>query len=474
MNDFFRSPKKPGFAALALVAMLVIAGCASLEPELPVANASLPAEWPQSAEAGTASVSDIGWREFFTDPKLEALVARALENNRDLRVAVLNIERARALYRIQDAGRTPSAGLSASASHSGGSLSTGDVYSVALGVTAFELDLFGRVNNLSETALQQYFAQEQGRRSAQLSLIAEVANVYLTLAADQELQRVAQATLANRQAALDLIQKRHALGAVSGLELSQARSAVESARADVPRYAGLIATGLNALTLLVGTPVEAALQPSRAQGDRPFDLAATGLAPLPAQLPSQVLLKRPDVVQAEHLLRAANANIGAARAAFFPSISLTGSVGLASAELSGLFGSGSGRWSFMPQLNLPIFQGDRLQANLGVATADRDIALARYERSLQNGFREVADGLALTRTLAERRQAQQDLLEVAQRTHALSQARHDAGRDSFLVLLDSQRTLYAAQQALIGAQLAEQANRVTLYKVLGGGWRERS
>ena len=467
---------KPMYNAVALAVALALSGCAMLEPTLPKAAPDVvPAEWPlpantpdaQAAGAEGKAVADIGWRDFFTDPKLEQLVALALDNNRDLRVAALNVERARAQYRIQRADRFPSVGINAIGERSGGSsVPTTEIYSAGLGVAAFEVDLFGRVRNLSESALQQFFAQEQARRSVQLSLISEIAGAYLTLAADIESQRVAQATLEAQQASYDLVQKRYELGAVSALDLSQARTTVESARADVARYAGFVATGANALNLLVGAQVGQDLLP---QG---FDLQVSGLAPLPAQLPSQVLLRRPDVLQAEHLLRSANANIGAARAAFFPSISLTGSIGSASPELSGLFESGTRVWNFLPQINVPIFQGGRLRANLGMATADRDIALARYEKSIQAGFREVADALALSRTLSERRQAQEDLVKAAERAHMLSKERYDRGRDSFLVLLDAQRTLYAAQQGLIGAQLAEQANRVTLYRVLGGGWQE--
>ena len=467
---------KPMYNALALAVALALSGCAMLEPTLPKAAPDVvPAEWPlpadtpaaQAAGADGKAVAEIGWRDFFTDPKLEQLVALALENNRDLRVAALNVERARAQYRIQRADRFPSVGINAFGERSGGSSApTTEIYSAGLGVAAFEVDLFGRVRNLSESALQQFFAQEQARRTVQLSLISEIAGAYLTLAADIESQRVAQATLETQQASYDLVVKRHELGAVSALDLSQARTTVESARADVARYAGFVATDVNALNLLVGAQVGQDLLP---QG---FDLQVSGLAPLPAQLPSQVLLRRPDVLQAEHLLRSANANIGAARAAFFPSISLTGSIGSASPELSGLFESGTRVWNFLPQINVPIFQGGRLRANLGVATADRDIALARYEKSIQAGFREVADALALSRTLSDRRQAQEELVKAAERAHMLSKERYDRGRDSFLVLLDAQRTLYAAQQGLIGAQLAEQANRVTLYRVLGGGWQE--
>jgi multidrug efflux system outer membrane protein len=477
---------KPVLTALALAVTLLANGCALLEPVLPQASPAIPAEWPlppttaanaPAADTPVASpanppaetanaVADIGWRDFFIDPKLEELIARALDNNRDLRVAVLNVERTRAQYNVQRADRFPSLGASVGLERTGGNVvNAGDVYSAAVDA-AFELDLFGRVRSLSNAALQRYFAQEEARRSAQLALIAEIANVYLSLAADQASQQVAQATLDNQQEAYALVVKRYEAGAVSALDLAQAQTTVETARADVARYAGLVATDINLLRLLVGAPVEQALLP---QG---FDPAVSGLAPLPAQLPSQVLLRRPDVLQAEHLLRGANANIGAARAAFFPSISLTGSLGTASNELSGLFDSGTRIWSFVPQINLPIFQGGRLRASLGIATADRDIALAQYEKSIQSGFREVADALALTRTLADRRAAQQALLDATSKAHELSTARYARGRDSFLNLLDAQRSLYAAQQGLVSAQLAEQVNRITLYKVLGGGWEE--
>lgn len=470
---------KPLLTTLALAAMLAVTGCASLEPTLPAADAAIPGTWPlppvtgmaapdaTPAAAGQAAV-DIGWRDFFADPKLAELIARALDNNRDLRVAVLNVERARAQYRIQRADQLPSVGANATLTRSGDGPQAAPTYSAGIGIAAFELDLFGRVRNLSQAALQQYFAQEEARRSAQLTLVAEIANTYLTLSADQELQRVARAALTNRQEALTLTEKRYELGAVSELDLSQARTAIETARTDVSRYAGQVAQDINALTLLVGAPLEASLLPDR------LDLETQGLSALPAGLPAEVLLRRPDVLQAEHQLRAANANIGAARAAFFPSISLTGSIGSASNELSNLFASGTRVWSFIPQVNLPIFQGGRLRANLGLSTADRDIALALYEKSIQAGFREVADALALTRTLAEQKASQQALVAAATRADELSRARYETGRDSYLILLDSQRTLYAAQQSLVATQLAEQANRVTLYKVLGGGWKERS
>jgi len=459
----------------AFAAALAASGCAMLEPALPEANPGIPAQWagstapPAVGAMPVAGVADVGWRDFFTDPKLAQLIAKALETNRDLRVAVLNVERARALYRIQRADRVPSVGVAGALVRTGGDhRDVSDAYSVNLGITEFEIDLFGRVRNLSQAALEQYFGQEEARRGAQLSLVAEVANAYLALAADREQLRVAQATLANQEAAFGLTQKRHELGAVSGLELNQARTTVETARADAARFGGLAANDANALALLVGAPVDESLLPAG------FATPVSVLEAVPAGLASEVLLRRPDVLRAEHALRAANANIGAARAAFFPSIKLTGAVGTASDELSGLFRGGSFAWSVMPSIQVPIFQGGRLAANLDAATADRDIALAQYEKAIQAGFREVADALVLSRALAEQRRAQESLVEAAANADRLSRSRYEAGRDSYLVLLDAQRTLYAAQQGLVATRRAEQANRVTLYKALGGGWKERS
>lgn len=465
--------------SMTLVALAAVAlcgsGCATLDPPLPQAAPAVPSAWPAAAslQQGSAdapqAVHDIGWRDFFTDPKLVAILSGALENNRDLRIAALNIDRTRAQYRIEQSQRWPAVGVSASGQRSGGSAAgeNRSVYQVAAGLSAFELDLFGRLHSLSAAAFQQVLAQEQARRAIQQSLVAEIANTYILLAADLESQQVAQRTFEAQQSSYDLVVKRYELGAVSAVDVSQARTTVETARADVARFAGLVAQDTHALDLLAGAPVARTLLP------RAFDIAVSGIAPLPADLPSRVLLRRPDIAQAEYQLRSANANIGAARAAFFPSVSLTGSIGSTSSELPDLFGSGTRSWSFIPQLNVPIFQGGRLRAGLAAATADRDIALAQYEQAIQAGFRDVADALVLTRTLADRRQAQLALLEAAQQTFDLSQARYDSGRDSSLNVLDAQRSLYTAQQGAIAAQLAEQGNRLTLYRVLGGGWEER-
>lgn len=461
--------------ALALAGALAASGCATLVPAAPQAQAGIPAEWPlpaTTAEAEattdgrtpTVAVADVGWRDFFADPRLEGVVALALDNNRDLRVAILNVERARAQYRIRRADRLPSIGAEASMERVGGDVPVSEEHTAGVGLAAFELDLFGRVRNLGESALQHYLATEEAQRSAQLSLVAEVASAWLAVAADQEQLRLSQAALETYRKTLELTTRRKELGAASALELEQVRVQVAGAQADVERLAAQVRQDRNALELLVGARVDAALLPDASVGP------VTGLAAVPAGLDAEVLLRRPDVMAAEHRLLAANANIGAARAAFFPSITLTGSVGSISDEFSGLFESGTKVWSFIPRINLPIFQGGRLKAALGTATADRDIALAQYEQAIQSGFREVADALVLSASLAAQVAARQELVDAATRAESLATARYEGGVDSHLVQLDAQRTLYSAQQALVATRLAEQANRVSLYRVLGGGW----
>ncbi len=478
-------------AALSLA--LSLGACASLAPPLPEPEAELPAAWPLPATtlearavapsadgAAQGAAADIGWRDFFVDPELQLLIARALEANHDLRIAALNVERARALYRVQRADRLPTLGVSGVAVRGGGPGNTmPDAYTVSLGISDFELDFFGRVRDLSRSALQQYLAQAETRQTVQLILIAEVANAYLQLAGDRTLLNVAQATLVNQEAEFALTDRKHALGAVSGLDLEQARTTVESARADAARFAGQVAQDVHALNLLTATPGGVPLASENVDTGENFDVgenfdisAIFGIPALPAGLPSEVLLRRPDMIAAEHRLRAANANIGAARAAFFPSIRLTVSAGTASDALTRLGRSGTGFWALQPSINLPIFDNGRLQSNLEVARADQEIALAQYEQAIQSGFREVADALSLSRTLAQQRAAQQALVEAATRANALSLARYKAGRDNYQVQLITQRTLFVARQALVSTQLAEQINRVTLYKVLGGGWLE--
>jgi NodT family efflux transporter outer membrane factor (OMF) lipoprotein len=339
------------------------------------------------------------------------------------------------------------------------------VYQAGLSVTAFELDLFGRVRNLSDAALAQYLATEEARKSAQISLISSVASVYLQLLADEELLAITQQTLGTRQESLRLTQLRFDNGVSSRFELQQARSLVETALATLAAQQRQRAQNLNHLTLLVGTPVP----PGAAAG---ATLATTELPDLPAGLPSDLLANRPDIRAAEQQLIAANANIGAARANFFPRITLTGSVGSASSELSGLFKSGSFGWTFAPQAVLPIFDYGRNTAVLGSARAGRDIAVAQYERSIQTAFREVADALAGQSTFSEQLRAQRAVAEAEADRYNLADLRYKNGAASYLELLDAQRALFQAQQAAVQANLQRLQNQVTLYSVLGGGWTE--
>jgi multidrug efflux system outer membrane protein len=467
---------------LTLALSAALCGC-SLMPAYQRPASPVPAAYPlarrgdTAADAATAAplAADIGWREFFADARLQQLIALALDNNRDLRVAVLNIAQSRAQYRIQDAASLPTvnASGSGSASRSPADLSTtgqagiSRQYSATLGFSAFELDLFGRVRSLNAQALQQFLATEEARRSTHISLVAEVAEDYLTLAADQERLKLAQRTLQSQSDSYALTRRKAELGVASDLTLRQAQTTVESARVDVASYTSQIAQDRNALTLLVGATLPDALLPTGLDDA----LAALGSrSDLPAGLPSTLLQRRPDVLQAEHQLEAANANIGAARAAFYPRISLTANAGTASSALSGLFKGGSGSWTFAPQIDLPIFDGGSNRANLDLALIDRDIYVARYEKAIQTAFREVSDGLAVRGTVQSRLDAQTALVQASEESYRLSEARFQRGADSYLQLLDSQRSLYAAQQNLIGTQLTRVGNLVTLYKVLGGGW----
>ncbi|WP_164136571.1 multidrug efflux RND transporter outer membrane subunit SmeF [Stenotrophomonas maltophilia] len=447
-------PMKSASLFLSIAAALTLAGCSTLAPKNTAVAPAIPAQWPAEATQGqVADVAAVGWRDFFTDARLQQVIDQSLQNNRDLRVAVLNVERARGQYRVQRADRVPGVAVTGQMDRRGTDAGVTEQFTAGVGVAEFELDLFGRVRNLSEAALQQYFAVAANRRNAQLSLVAETATAWLTYGADAQRLKIADATLKTYEDSLRLAEARHERGGSSALELTQTRTLVETARTDAARLRGQL---------------DPALLPDSIE---PQLLA---LAPPPAGLPSDVLLQRPDIMAAEHQLLAANANIGAARAAFFPSISLTGSIGSGSNELSNLFDSGTRVWSFLPKITLPIFQGGKLRANLAIANADRDIALAQYEKSIQVGFRETADALALNVSLDEQVSSQQRLVEAAEQANRLSQARYDAGLDSFVTLLDARRTAYNAQQTQLQAQLAQQANRITLYKVLGGGWHERS
>lgn len=461
---------------LALAALL--SGC-SLMPTYQQPAAPVPAAFAGDTGGSTSSaVADLGWRDVFTDPALRRVIELSLANNRDLRVAVLNIEKARAQYGVQNAALFPTVNASGSGSgsrtpadlSSTGQAAVSHQYSATLGFSAYELDLFGRVRSLNAQALEQFLATADARRSSQISLIAEVATSYLTLAADQDRLKLARDTLASQNDSYRLNQRSYELGVASALTLRQAQTSVDSARVDVERYTAQVAQDRNALVLLVGADVPAELLPQTLPDGT--SAASSPLASIAPGLPSDLLQRRPDILQAERTLKAANANIGAARAAFYPSISLTASAGSSSSSLSGLFKGGSGSWSFVPQISLPIFDAGANQANLDIATVSRDINVAQYEKAIQTAFQEVSDALAQRSTLGRQLEAQQSLVDATSDSLQLSDARFKRGVDSYLGVLDAQRSLYTAQQNLIGTQLSRLTNLVTFYKVLGGGWVE--
>lgn len=466
--------------ATALILTTLLGGCSFvpeyLRPNLPTA-ASWPtgdAYRPDTAESSAAAKPAIetGWREFFKSATLQNLIEASLENNRDLRVAALNVEAARAAYRVQRADLVPSVSAGGAMSRQGtpenasssGRDSVSSQYSANVATTAFELDVFGRIRSLNEQALQQYLATDEARKAVQIALVAEVANAYLTLLADAKLLRLTEETLTAQQESFELIQRSFDAGIGSQLDVSQARTSVETARTNLAQYKRLVAQDKNALVLLVGSADIDIGSASETLDD------ALILENLPVGVPSDVLLARPDIAQAEYALKAANANIGAARAAFFPRISLTGSLGLASESLSDLFKSGSAlAWSFAPQVTLPIFEGGRNAANLELAKAQEKIAAAQYEKAIQTAFREVADELAARGTYGDQLQAQTALVAATQNAYDLSNLRYKQGVDSYLNVLDAQRSLYTAQQGEIQVQQQRLSNLVNLYKVLGGG-----
>jgi multidrug efflux system outer membrane protein len=459
-----------------LVGIVLLLGGCTLAPKYTQPKAPIPAEWPQGmaykstqAAPGAPTAPELSRQEFFADEQLQKIIETALNNNRDLRLAALNVERARALYGIQRAELFPAVNAVGSGSKqrvpadlsTTGESMTMELYSVNLGITSWEIDFFGRIRSLKDRALEEYLATEQARRSAQITLVGEVARVYLTLAADRGNLKLTRATLEAQQADYNLIKRRYEVGLATELDLRQAQTRVDAARRDVPRFTQLTAQDQNALNLLAGSPVPEDLLPVDLSSVTPPREISPGLS-------SEALLNRPDIVAAEHRLKGAYAFIGAARAAFFPRISLTTSVGTASAELSGLFKSGSGAWNFAPQIILPIFDA-RTWAALRVTKADREIILTQYERAIQTAFREVADSLAVQGTINQQVSAQQSLVNAVAETYRLSNIRYTNGIDSYLGVLDAQRSLYAQQQVLIALRLVSLANQVRLYAVLGGG-----
>lgn len=450
---------------LTAVAAALLAGC-SMIPNYERPAAPVPGAFPYpSAQEGVAP-AQLPWDRFFPDPHLRALIATALANNRDLRIAVLNIQQARAQYDIRNADRYPTVGASAGVSRAPNAFGKeATVYTVGLGISSWEIDFFGRIASLSQAALAQYLATEEGRKAAQITLVASVANTWLSLAADEELLKITRETLATREESLRLTRLRFENGAASEIDFRLAQSLAETARATLAQFQRQRATDLNALALLVGEGVA----PGYEVG---VTTEGVHLPDVPAGVPSEVLVQRPDVRQAEDQLVSANANIGAARAAFFPRISLTASGGSASTELSGLFKGGSFVYTVAPSLFQTVFDAGRNRANLASAQVARDIAVAQYERAIQQAFRDVSDALAGRATYTDQVDAQTRVVEAESVRYRLAKLRYDNGVASYLDLLDAQRSLFTAQQALVQARLARLQNQVSLYRSLGGGWTE--
>ncbi|WP_305073674.1 efflux transporter outer membrane subunit [Propionivibrio sp.] len=455
---------RPHVIALSLC-LALLGGCANLAPDYLRPELPVPAAVNGDSVA-TQAIEGLDWQRVITNERLKKVVALALENNRDLRIAALNIEKARAQYQIEGAALLPSVSASAGGSSSRYEGAISRKYSVGLGVTSYELDFFGRLTNLKDAALQDFLATEATQRSVRTSLIAEVTNAWLTLAADLDLLKLAQETYESRSKTLELTRKQQELGGSSRLTVVQAQATTEAARGDVANYQGLVEQAGNALNLLVGTTVPKDLLPAPDSG---VGASALALLEVPGGVSSEVLLRRPDIVSAEHTLIGSNADIGAARAAFFPSITLTGSVGSSSSSLNSLFDAATRAWTFVPTLTLPIFNAGKLSAALSVAETTRDIQVATYEKAVQTAFREVSDALSVRGTLAERMAAQKAEVDAYASSLKLSTERYRSGADSYLNVLDSQRSLYTAQKSLIALQLTEQSNRMTLFKVLGGG-----
>lgn len=465
--------RSPSLFLPALIAIL-LAGC-TLAPKYSRPDAPVPSTWPsgeaytETRAAESVPAPELAWEEFFTDPRLREIIGITLGNNRDLRLASLNVERARAYYNIQRAELLPTVNATGVGSKERvpadlsvfGQSGYSEQYLVNLGISSWEIDFFGRIRSLKDRALEEYFATEQARRSAQILLVAEVANAWFTLAADRENARLARSTLDTQEASYTVIRKRYEVGMASTLDLRRAQSQVETARGDVAAAVQLVAQDENILNLLAGSPLPSALLPTDLESVDPPGEISSGL-------PSEVLLRRPDVLAAEHELKGAYANIGAARAAFFPRISLTATFGTASAELSGLFKDGSSVWRFSPQITLPIFDA-RTWSAYRVTKVEREMYLARYEKAIQAAFREVADSLAAKGTVDRRLAAQQSLTEALAEAYRLADARYTKGIDGYLSVLDAQRSLYGAEQGLIALRLARITNLVTLYRVLGGG-----
>ena len=455
------------------VAALMLSAC-NMAPDME--QRELPVAQNYVTQGTAGDINALNWQSFFSNAQLQQLIALTLENNKDIKTAALNVQQVRAMYQIEDSALYPSIDLNASGTRqrlpadlSGtGQATISENYSATVGLTAYEIDLWGKVRNQSEQALQNLYSAEYSLTSVRISLISELVNAWLNYATDKELLALANETLKSQQESLELTRKTFALGAASQLTLSQLESTVATAKVDIANYQRLLKRDKNALDFLVGKTVTADLLPSQNIDD------VLSLPDVPVGLPSELLTQRPDIKAAEHDLLAANANIGVAKAAFYPSISLTANAGTASADLSNLFDSGSGTWSFVPSVNLPIFNMGRNQANLDVAKAQQEMAITSYEQTIQQAFKEVSDALADREGYMHQLDALNDLYQSNELSFTLSDARFQKGADSYLQVLDAQRNWYSAGQQLILGKQAYLASQINLYKALGGGWNAQN
>lgn len=453
---------------IALLALVWFSGCTMI-PDYQRPGAPVPENLASSEIGSGLAAAELPWREFIQDAELRQLIELSLENNRDLRLAALQVEQVRVLYKIQREELYPSLYGGGGASRSSTSrdlLTPGqpritEVYQANLSLLSWEIDFFGRLRSLSEKALQEYFATDQARRGAQILLVSSVANGYLAVAAERESLQLAEDTFKTQQEAYELVQRQYSGGLIAELDLRRAQIPREVARGDIARCRQRVAAAENALQLLVGSSLPAELLPASLADVAMPATFASGLS-------SQVLLQRPDILAAEHQLRAAYANIGAARAAFFPNIALIGSLGTAGTELQRLFERGTSAWNFGPQLSVPIFDA-RVWSAYRVSKVQREIALTQYENAIQNAFRETADALALCKNISDQLDAQKDLVEATEKTYSLARIRYEEGTDNYLSVLDAQRSMFSAQQELISLKLAEHSSRLQLYAALGGG-----
>lgn len=464
---------KSMFKVLSLAAALSLAGCVNLAPQTMPPEVQIAQSWPEG-DAYKASEMKRGalpsWDEFFKDSRLRQVIEKGLTNNKDLRIAALNVEKARAMYGVQRSQLLPSVSANGAGQHQRTPASinpmaagTSHQYTAQIAMARYELDFFGRIRNLNEQALQSYLASEDARRSARNTLIAEIAMTWYQLGADKEQLKLQREVLASQEKSFSLMEASYNLGALSQLDYEQAKSTVSAARASIASYIRAVEQDKNALNLLVGSEIAEELLPTE------MDLGSVAEVAVPDGLPSEVLLNRPDIAQAERGLAAADAGIGAARAAFFPSVAISGGAGSGASQLSDLFDAGTGLWNFVPQVSIPIFAGGLNVANLEAAKAEQKIAVARYEKAIEVAFREVADSLALEGTIEEELSARAEFAASNEKAFKLTESQYKFGAVSYTDVLNAQRAYVASEQALLGTQLQRISSRVTLFKVLGAG-----